>query len=116
MKKKIVSFAAVLMAMAMTTTSAFAVTPRESGDVDGSGTLTAGDAVQILNSANQGTEITNGDFDGSWKTTDQKVTAADAERLMDYVLQPEKKFDEVVGLRFYSVSGIGSAAGTIANP
>ena len=34
MKKKIVSFAAVLMAMAMTTTSAFAVTPRESGDVD----------------------------------------------------------------------------------
>lgn len=42
MKKKIVSFAAVLMAMAMTTTSAFAVTPRESGDVDGSGTLTAG--------------------------------------------------------------------------
>ena len=93
MKKKMVSFAAVLMAMAMTTTSAFAVTPRESGDVDGSGTLTAGDAVQILNSANQGTEITNGDFDGSWKTTDQKVTAADAERLMDYVLQPEKKFD-----------------------
>jgi len=116
MKKKIVSFAAVLMAMAMTTTSAFAVTPRESGDVDGSGTLTAGDAVQILNSANQGTEITNGDFDGSWKTTDQKVTAADAERLMDYVLQSEKKFDEVVGLRFYSVSGIGSATGTIANP
>lgn len=34
MKKKIVSFAAVLMAMAMTTTSAFAVTPRESGDVE----------------------------------------------------------------------------------
>ena len=32
MKKKIVSFAAVLMAMAMTTTSAFAVTPRESGN------------------------------------------------------------------------------------
>lgn len=50
MKKKIVSFAAVLMAMAMTTTSAFAVTPRESGDVDASGTLTAGDAVQVLNS------------------------------------------------------------------
>lgn len=49
MKKKIVSFAAVLMAMAMTTTSAFAVTPRESGDVDASGTLTAGDAVQVLN-------------------------------------------------------------------
>ena len=57
MKKKIVSFAAVLMAMAMTTTSAFAVTPRESGDVDASGTLTAGDAVQVLNSANQGTEM-----------------------------------------------------------
>lgn len=118
MKKKIVSFAAVLMAMAMTTTSAFAVTPREpnAGDVDGSGKLTAGDAVMILNSANQGTEIEKGDFDGSWKTTHQKVTVADADRIMDYVLQPENKFNEAVGLRFYSISGIGSVAGTIANP
>ena len=113
MKKKIVSFAAVLMAMAMTTTSAFAVTPRESGDVDASGTLTAGDAVQVLNSANQGTEIANGDFDGAWSSTDNKVTAADAQRIMDYVLQPEKKFDEIVNLRIYSEAGKGE--GTVTN-
>lgn len=113
MKKKIVSFAAVLMAMAMTTTSAFAVTPRESGDVDASGTLTAGDAVQVLNSANQGTEITDGDFDGAWNSTDNKVTAADAQRIMDYVLQPEKKFDEIVNLRIYSEAGRGE--GTVTN-
>lgn len=113
MKKKIVSFAAVLMAMAMTTTSAFAVTPRESGDVDGSGALTAGDAVQVLNSANQGTEIANGDFDGAWNSTDNKVTAADAQRIMDYVLQPEKKFDEIINLRIYSEAGRGE--GTVTN-
>lgn len=113
MKKKIVSFAAVLMAMAMST-SVFAVTPRESGDVDNSSKLTANDAIQILNSAIQNTEIANGDFNGAWKTVNNKVTSADADRVMDYVLQPENKFDEVVGLRFYSVAGYGE--GKVANP
>lgn len=107
MKKKIVSFAAVLMAMAMTTTSAFAVTPRESGDVDASGTLTAGDAVKILDSAINGVDVENGDFNGVWKSVTKKVTEADATLLLQYVLQPENNFDETVGLRVYSVQGKG---------
>ncbi len=107
MKKKIVSFAAVLMAMAMTTTSAFAVTPRESGDVDASGTVTAGDAVMILDSAIKGVNIEKGDFDGVWKSVDKTVTKADADLLLSYVLQPENNFEESVSLRVYSTQGKG---------
>ena len=40
--------------------------------------------------SNQGTEIANGDFDGAWSSTDNKVTAADAQRIMDYVLSQKE--------------------------
>ncbi len=88
MKKKILSLTAVVLAMAMTTTSVFAaITPRDDADVDGDGAVTANDVEKIINGAE------NGNFDG-----DTGVTPTDAKALMYYILQP-KNVTEKYGIR-----------------
>ncbi len=83
MKKKVLSFTAVVLAMAMTTTSVFAVTPKGTGDVDsekGTGVVPF-DTNDIVN-IKDGVE--NGDYNG-----DGLVNDADKAVMMQVLLRPK---------------------------
>ncbi len=79
MKKKILSLTAVVLTMAMTTTSVFAVVPKGTGDVDGDKNLTPNDAVEIL----KGTDSTEADYSGKGNTD-----ASNAQLIMQAILRP----------------------------
>ncbi len=100
MKKRLISLVAAAMSLAMSV-SAFAATPRESGDVDSSGVLAGGDLAKIYDSAYKNTEIANGNFDGDWTSVNETVTKSDGQALLDYILQPEN-FLEGAAIRVYS--------------
>ncbi len=99
MKKRLLSLAAIAMSLVMSS-SAFAATARDSGDVDNSGMLAGGDLAKVYDSAFKGTNIENGNFDGTWVSTSKKVTLSDANSLLRYILQPES-FKEDVAIRVY---------------
>lgn len=94
MKKKLTGLVAVTLAMSMAT-SAFAATPRGTGDVDGDGMVTANDVLMILKGlANDNAEANvDGSSDG--------VDGLDAHVAFAEMLQP-KTVTEDLALRVYT--------------
>ena len=81
MKRKLCRFAAIAMAMSMTT-SAFAATPRGTGDVDGSNGLTANDVYKIL------VGLANNDAEANVDGSKDGIDALDAKVLYNTILRP----------------------------
>lgn len=80
MKKKILSLTAVVLAMAMTTTSVFAAVDKGSGDVDQQAGLSSNDVSAII----AGSTDANGDYNG-----DGVVDSIDATLIMQALLRPK---------------------------
>ncbi len=101
--KKLLSFTAIVLAMAMTTTSAFAAVGRGSGDVDGAAGVTANDVEKILS----GSEAANqaGNVDGEILSESERADAADAALLMRQILMPNT-VTEGVAVRAYTSTPI----------
>jgi hypothetical protein len=110
MKKKFLGLTAVVMSMAMASTS-FAAVARGDGKVSGRDTFNGQDLAIIADYAanGDGNKADAANFDGSWAATDNKVTASDLTAAIQYMLQPEN-FDEQVAIRVYSSSN--TAVGT----
>ncbi|MGN1317771.1 MAG: hypothetical protein ACI4VF_02060 [Lachnospirales bacterium] len=104
MKKKILTtVTAVAMSLAMATSAMAAPTARESGNVDGNGSVNSNDASIINGSKAKGEHITNGTFDGYWRDINYKMTG-NGQKVIDYVLTPEN-MNECIALRAYAASG-----------
>lgn len=102
-KKLLITVTAVALTLAMATSAMATPILRGSGDADGNGVINSNDASKINNDAIAGNEYDAGNFDGDWRTRDSHMDPVDAGTVLGYVLQPEK-YEEKVGLRFYSAS------------
>lgn len=102
MKKKILSLTAVVLAMAMTTTSVFAAIERGSGEMDNVSGLSANDVQMVLNAAK---DNQNANVNGDITNPAERVTTNDALVLMRTILQP-KTVTESYALRIYTTTPI----------
>ena len=116
MKKKLLSIVSVVLALSMTT-SAFAATPRGTGDVDNDGKITANDVLSILKGINtEGNSEANVDgYTG--------VDGLDARVLYNTILQPRTVSEDLtlkaysegmandVEFRAFDAAGLGATTG-----
>lgn len=105
-KKMFISATAVAMSVAMATSAMAAPTARDNGNTDKS----AGQVTSTAINANDASvlqkddtlTVENGNFDGDWTTTSKKMSG-NAQKIMNFILTPEK-MQEKVGLRAYATN------------